>query len=258
MCGVQMKKTAWLTTFLFIFLLLINSLPQYSQETGKGENLIKKGEKLYLNGDYQEALDVWLQAVPLVKDNKVLAGLYLYISKANFKLGNNSRTEEFLRKMFEIQPRKIPKEDDLDSDFSVIYNKVKAEYWFNFRVESQEDQDSQQKVIEKLSKKPKKKKKKILPILIIGFLAIAAAVVTIILSSKDEENYGTLVVRNNTELTINVRVGVSERSLGANDSTRYFLAVGDYTVEFYDIDHTQTHNITIIKGESVSISFSGW
>jgi hypothetical protein len=258
MWSVPRKNTALITAFLFTFLLLVNGFPQYSEQKKSGESLIKKGELLYLNNDFQGALDVWMQAVPRLKDRRMLSNLYFRISEANFRLGKIPRAEEFLRKMFELRPQKMPNEEDLDSDFLIVYNKVKAEYWFHFRVESPEDQKSQQKVIEKLTTKPKKKKRKIWPLLIIGCLIVTAAVVMVLLSNRDTEEYGTLIVRNGTGSTVNVSIGENERALTAFDSIRYFLSAGDYSVEIYDSEHSQTYNVTIIIGETVWLNFIGW
>jgi len=260
MINVHTKKIALITTFLFIFLMAVNTVPLQSVDENKGKTLMENGKKHYLNGDFQAAIDVWLQAAPLIKEKQKLPDLYLYISFANFKLGQTSRAEDFLRKMFEIQPRKNLNESDYDTNFLVIYNKIKAEYWFNFRVESKEDQETQQKIIEKLSIKPKKKKKKILPLLIIGFLVITVAVVTIILSTKKkEENYGILIVRNLTDDSVFVRFENIDRIVGIFNYAKFFLLEGTYNVELYDYsDHSRMHSVTIIKNETSYISFLGW
>lgn len=255
-----LKKITLITIFLFIFLIFADGIPVYSENEKKGQTLKEEGQRLYDSGDYQGATDVWLQAVPLITERKNLADLYLLLSLANFKLGHKSRSEDFLRQMFELQPEKILKEDEFEADFLVIYNKVKAEYWFSFRTESKEDKDSQQKIIEKLRKKPKKKKKKILAFLIIGFLFVSAVVVTVILRNKKDNIYGKLLIFNNTDFIIISRLGVLERYIYVGEYTTYLLKEGSYDVEILSLDYSNSriYHVDIKVNQIITLNFDGF
>lgn len=253
------KKTAWFTCFLFMFLLLANTYPIQSDENNESTRLIQQGEQLFDQGEYEQALKMFEKAIPLTRDTEILVGLYLKLSLIFFKLDNPNKSEESLRSMFELTTDIDINEDEFEAEYSMIYKKIKAEYWFSVRTKSEAEKKEDRQIIEKLSKKPEKKKNKLVPILLIAGVAIAVIFMAVLMwPNKEEVKRGILKVYNVSEYGISVIVGSINRSCSIGTHVNIFLEVGTYQVEITGQGNTKTYTVTIEENQTSAIFFHGW
>ena len=206
---VELKRDTPITIFLFIFLLLADHFVLSSNPAKDYKVFMESGERLYLAGEYEKAADEFLKAVPLIKEKKTLSVLHQLLSLVYFKMGDKDRCEESLRQMFEHNPRKRINTEEHEPDYGIIYNKVKAEYWFGLKTISEEEEETEQKIIEKLAQKPKKKKNKLIRVIaIVGVTVMLGVAAAIILGSsgknKDPEiaTKGKVMVLNRADYTV--------------------------------------------------------
>ncbi|MGD2245743.1 MAG: TonB family protein [Candidatus Aminicenantes bacterium] len=99
------------------------SIPQQSETA----ELIKAGKELYENGEYKEAIIMFLTALTKNPSVDELSEAYFNLSLAYFADGQSQNAEEYLQKMFEIQPDKTIDERYYPLSFVELFNRLKPE-----------------------------------------------------------------------------------------------------------------------------------
>jgi tetratricopeptide (TPR) repeat protein len=238
--------------------MIVNVFPNPLEESSDSSRFIEQGEQLFHQGKFALALKMFEKAIPLTNDDEVLAGLYLKVSLIHFKLNNPHKSEESLRSMFELDTDLEIDEAKFETAYSMIYKKIKAEYWFSVRTKTEAEKKEDRQIIQKLSEKPEKKKNKWLPIVLISGVVIAIAVMAVLFwQNEDDLKRGTLRVYNASEYSISVIVGTTYRNCSSHSHVNIMLEVGTYTVEIIGQGATQTHTVTIEEDETSVIHFYG-
>jgi len=98
--------------FSVVFFLLVSSFstqPLHQQEVSEQseiQELIRAGKELYENGEYKEAIIMFLTILTKAKSVNELTEVYFNLSLTYFADAQSEKTEEYLQKMFEIRPDK--------------------------------------------------------------------------------------------------------------------------------------------------------
>ena len=259
MSFIPKRGTAFFTFFIFLFFLVVNIYSTEPQGQNRIEEILKDSEQLYQSGEYEQALAWFQSAIPLTKDKDILASIYLKLSRVHYKMENQNKSEEMLRRMFELDSEIKIDESQFDAGYSMIYKKVNAEYWFSFRVGDEQKKKEDRKIIEKLSKKPEKKKKKLIPILLISGVAVAMVAMAVLLWQKGgEERRGHLSIFNRSDTYISVRIGSQNNRVDANSSLTILLKEGPHEVVISYMEQTATFMIEIVCEETTMLIWEGW
>ncbi len=253
------QKTAVVTCFIFMSLLISNAFALESSQTVEARTLIERGEQFLRDGEFQDALECFNKAIPVTQDNHLLAKIYFNISRVYYSINNINKTEENLRKMFELDLEIKIDESQFDAEYSMIYKKVNAEYWFSLSSFDRTEKQRDKRIIQQLSKRPEKKKSKLLPILIIGGIVIVSMVMAILFwKSSDEDNRGMLKVINQSDDHISVIIGTLNRLVAANSSTLIYLEEGTHEVEILGQSKSAFYTITIVANVMSILNWYGW
>jgi len=184
--GTMMKKNnshfiCYIAIFLFLVLIVSDSIPQEAPDEARGLTLIEQGEELYIKGDYVAALELLFKAKKLVKEKKNLPRLYFQLSLVYYALGSTLNTEENLRKMFEIEPGKKIEEERYPRGYLEIYQRISKE----FPVAP----PTPKVMVKEIEAKPRRKKGNAL-LYIIGGLAVAGGAAALLLGKKGARGEG--------------------------------------------------------------------
>ena len=122
------KYLAIFTLFTFILFFCSDIFPQRSVVSVRDfDSLIKRGKELYENGEYTRALSVFIEAFNAAKTNSELSEVYFDLSLAYYATALSQKTQEFLEKLFKIQPSKTINEQNYPSGFIELFNRIKTE-----------------------------------------------------------------------------------------------------------------------------------
>ena len=97
--------------------------PQESDIT----ELIKAGKELYENGEYKEAIIMFLTILTKTQTADEVSEAYFSLSLAYFADGQSEKAEEYLQKLFEIYPDKTIDERYFPLSFVHLFNRLKPE-----------------------------------------------------------------------------------------------------------------------------------
>jgi tetratricopeptide (TPR) repeat protein len=254
MKNVFRKHTALFTFFLFVFFSIA---PIYSIEPLKQndiEKTIREARQSFEDGFYGQAIIEFEKILLLTHDEEILAPVYLGLSLAYFKSGNVKKSEDILRKLFELESNINIEESQFETEYSLIYKKVKAEYWFSIKNGSEEREKEDRKIIAKHTKKPKKKKNKLLPILLIGGFAIALVAMAILFWQEGgTERRGYLNIYNRSDHYISVSIGTLYKRVEANDSSTLILAEGFHEVEISYSGQNATYRVEVLFEQTTTL-----
>jgi TonB family protein len=89
--------------------------------------LIRAGKELYENGDYKEAIIMFLTILTKTQAADEVSEIYFNLSLSYFADGQSEKAEEYLRKLFEIRPDKTIDERYFPLSFVELFNRLKPE-----------------------------------------------------------------------------------------------------------------------------------
>lgn len=159
MSFIPKRGTAFFTFFIFLFFLVVNIYSTEPQGQNRIEEILKDAEQLYQSGEYEQALAGFESAIPLTEDENILASIYLKLSQVHYKMENQKKSEDMLRRMFELDSEIKIDESQFDAEYSMIYKKVNAEYWFSFRAGDEQKKKKTVKLLKSCPENRKKRKK---------------------------------------------------------------------------------------------------
>lgn len=272
-----LKKTAVFVIFMFGFFLMSEPFPTDSANQKRDKELLRQGEELYKNGEYEKALGVFREAEPYITDTNKRLILYFHMSLTYYALGNSNQAEESLRNVFGLDPGYSVIEENYPRGFIKIFNKIKAEIKAKIEAKkrAKEKEKKQKKVIEKPKpKKPGKKKKKFPVLLIVAGVAVVGLVVMLLSKKKAEPTQYTLTVTKGEGVDGSPNSGTMTYNQGAVVNYNYSLQSGYKDLEVrldgnivsssgsitMDRNHTLTaaasplnqYTLTVTKGEGVA------
>ena len=232
------SNITYILIFAFLFLLFSDSYPLQGEKKSKGIQIVNEGEAFYNNFKYEEALDKYRAAFPLIKSKKNLLRIYMNMSKAYYALSDKQRTKEVLVKLFKIKKKHKINEKDYPRGYLKIFKEAK-----NWK--------KQQKI---LSKEGKRRARKKFPwLLIIG--GVAAIVIAILLLKKKETNY-TLTVEKRDGVTGTPSTGTYTYLAGSGVSYNYTLqeGYGDLSVMLDGNNVSSSGTITMDRDRTLNIA----
>jgi len=239
--------------FIFIFALVSEAYQVSEDPEEKGLILLKEGEQLYENLQYDEAINRYNEALNLLKSNENFIRCYLNMAKAYYALSNQIKTEEMLRRLFSIEEDKKIKVENYPKGFIRIYFDIQIEFTV------------QEKKPVVMEKEGKKKSKKITVWLIIAGAAVALGVLSYFLfikkSGSPKIQYKLTVTKGNGVLGV-PETGTYTYDEGQVINYEYSLEI-DYL--FYDLavkldgeTAKASGNITMDKDHTLSASARGF
>lgn len=121
------KKTAVLLLVTFSFLIFCDSLPLNAADNASFGRLIQQGRELYQRGQYEQALEVFIQARIKTLELKDVKSVLFDLSLTYYALGDAEKCEEMLRSLFEIEAEEKADANSFPRGYLAIFNKVKKE-----------------------------------------------------------------------------------------------------------------------------------
>jgi len=251
--------TSILTLFLFLALIISDSIPQETSDENRGLILMEVGEELYRQGEYEEALDRLKTALTLIKKEKNLSRLYFQLSLVYYALGDTQKPEEYLRKMFEIDPGKKIDERKYPWGYVEIFNRVFKEYL--------EAPPTPKVKVKETEAKPKKKKGGAF-LYIIGGLAVAGGAAALLLAKKGGEagqsNGGTPPSGPTTgSIQVNSSPTGAQVYLDGNNTgemtncTLSDVSPGSHTVKVVREGYVeQEESVSVIAGQTTTVNIT--
>jgi tetratricopeptide (TPR) repeat protein len=220
---------------------------------------LKDAQQSYQDGLYEQAIVKFGKILSLTEDDEIMASVYLSLSLAHFKMENKKKSEDMLRKLFELDSNINLDEGQFDTEYSMIYKKIKAEYWFSIRPGSDKREKEDRKIIEKHSKKPKKKKNKLLSYLLIGGVVIVAVVMAVLFWQEGgTERRGQLTIFNRADHFISISIGTLNRRVESNSSLTLTLAEGTHEVVISYAGQRATYTIEVFFEETTTLTWEGF
>ena len=253
------KKIAGFTGIVFFFLLVSHTLPADRTDSQKRiSDLTKQGEMLYSNGQFEQALAVFQEAISLDSNSRDIHQLFLNISRTYFRLNNREKSEEYLRKIFERDERTVIEDSEFENEYRMMVQKISAEYWFSVKTANQIDKQEERRIIAQMSKKPEKKKNKLLSWMLVGGVLVGATLAMMLLmKDNSNENIGTLKVTNLSGSNITVIIGTIFRSVESSKSILIYLVAGSYNAEIHYMNAVYFYPVEIQPNKTSILTFSG-
>ena len=155
------KRLVLLVLSLFILLMLGEAYsPRNNPQQSELHRLIRRGERLYAEGQYAEALVQFLEALKSAETPDELADVYYNLALGYFANQELRQSEDYLRRLFKAKPNKYINRMACPEDFLRLIAKVKG---------------SPQEIAQtRVSELPAVKQKKKFPVLLVGLLAAGA------------------------------------------------------------------------------------
>lgn len=205
--GKRLKQIGMLTMFFFIFFIGAPDLVQAQKEDD-----LKRAHRLYQNGDYEGSIKLLSGFIDklraMVEQKKNVAEAFYLLAKIYFEVGDDSKVEENLMKVFETFPSFQKEESNFS--FKDRFERVRKK----FLDQKESAADEQQEVLQEKEKEikkvetdepgvivKKKKKKKFPVLLVVGGVAVVALLVLLLTKKKKEDKYD---IRGNWRINVNV------------------------------------------------------
>jgi len=256
---IPKRCTALFTFFVFLFFSIAHLYSIESQGQNEVEKIVKAAQQFYQEGLYQQAIIEFEKALTLTGDDEILTSVYLSLSLAYFKSGNAKKSEDMLRKLFELDSNVNIEESQFDAEYSMIYKKIKAEYWFSIKNGSDGREKEDRRIIAKHSQKPKKKKNKLLSILLIGGVAVAAVLMAVLFWQEGgTERRGNLTIFNRADHYISVAIGTLNTRVEASSSETLTLAEGTHVVVISYSGQHADYTVEIFFEQTTSLTWDGF
>ncbi len=212
MFGVKLLRSVSLVT-LFFFIFFIGTADfAAAQETQKEKDVLTKAQKLYQEGDYEGSITLLSDFIQklraMVEQKKNVAEAFYLLAKIYFEVGDDTKVEENLKKVFETYPAFTKEESNfafkervetargkfLAQKESEAKEKVKelakaeaevAEMEKEIKKKQEPVKKQKPRVIEQST--PKKKKKKFPVLLVVGVVVVVVALVVLLAGKKKKD-----------------------------------------------------------------------
>ncbi|MBN1224367.1 MAG: SMP-30/gluconolactonase/LRE family protein [Candidatus Aminicenantes bacterium] len=128
-CRLFKSKLLTISTLcLFVFLLTpeVSSYSNYMNEENFAK-LIKEGEALYQNKEFDKAIIRYMEAYMEAEREAEFSDVYLRLALAYSATNQKSKAKEFLLKLLKIQPDKTIEEQSFPADFVILFYQAKID-----------------------------------------------------------------------------------------------------------------------------------
>lgn len=203
MFGVKLLRSVSLVT-LFFFIFFIGTADfSFAQ---KEEDALTKARKLYQEGDYEGSIkllsDFIQKLKAMVEQKKNVAEAFYLLAKIYFEVGDDTRVEENLQKVFETFP--TFKAEETNFAFKERVEKARGKFLTQKESEAKEKEKELAKTEEEVAQMgteiqektkprvieqptPKKKKKKFPVLLVVGAVVVVAVLVVLLAGKKKKD-----------------------------------------------------------------------
>jgi DNA-binding beta-propeller fold protein YncE len=208
---------------------------------------VHEGKISYSEGDYEEAIRLFLEAEKLATSETEFSEIYLNLSLAYYAAGNIDNSKEYLQKFFGVDKDKIINENFFPKGFIDIFHEERNLYLAKLKEEKP--------VVRKQPGEIKKRKR--FPWMVVSAILLAGgSLAALLLSKKGEDSAaastGSLQVNSSPT---GAEVYLDGRSTGkTTNCTLADIHVGNHSVrlvkEGYK-DHEET--VSVVKGQTAIV-----
>jgi hypothetical protein len=185
-----------MTLFFFIFFIGTTDLSLAKKQ--KEEDSLAKARRLYQEGDYEGSIKLLSDFIgklkAMVEQKKNVAEAFYLLAKIYFEVGDDTKVEENLRKVFETFP--TFKKEETNFGFRDRVEKAREKFLQEKKKEAmekekelkeQEEPEPEPRIIEHPT--VKKKKKKFPVLLVVGAVVVVAVAAILLLKKKKKDEY---------------------------------------------------------------------
>ncbi len=190
-----LKSTGIVTLCLFVFFIFSADIGLAQQE----EDALAKAKKLYQEGDYEGSIDLLSKFIEklkaMVAQKKNVAEAFYLLAKIYFEVGDDTKVEENLEKVFNTYP--AFKKDETNFSFKERVEKIKKTALAKKGKKKKAPPKEMKPVVKKQPQdqprvieqpQPKKKKKKFPTLLVVGGIVVVAVLAMLLLKKKKKED----------------------------------------------------------------------
>lgn len=92
------------------------------------DKILEEGKKAYLNGDYEKAIDFFIQAINLIRNKAQLIDAHLSLALTYFTVNQTENCKKEIRKVFELNPNHSIDPDFYSPKFVLLFESVRKEF----------------------------------------------------------------------------------------------------------------------------------
>jgi tetratricopeptide (TPR) repeat protein len=183
---------------LFFFIFFIGTADLSLAKTQHEEDALAKARRLYQEGDYEGSIKLLSDFIEklkaMVEQKKNVAEAFYLLAKIYFEVGDDTKVEENLKKVFETFP--TFKKEETNFGFRDRVEKAREKFLQEKEKEAmekekelkeQEEPEPEPRIIEQPT--VKKKKKKFPVILVVGAIVVVAVAAILLLKKKKKDEY---------------------------------------------------------------------
>lgn len=242
------------TLFLFTFFVLSADF-NFVQAKQKDEDILLKARRLYQDGDYEGSIkllsDFIQKLKAMVEQKKNVAEAFYLLAKIYYEVGDDTKVNENLEKVFETFPAFTAEE--ANPSFKERVEKIRKKVLAAKEKEMKEEEEAvaeepepeEERVIEQPTPVKAKKKKKFPVLLVVGGIAVVAAIV-VLASGKKKDKEEELIIIGNWIISENYPDGTS--------GEQYITFSGSRTSGTF-IDHDGFTGTYSVSGRNVNFSY---
>ncbi|MCX6557259.1 MAG: hypothetical protein NTW95_07525, partial [Candidatus Aminicenantes bacterium] len=116
------NRVVLLTILCFVCTQVV---PVMAQETSVIDKILKDGKKAYMDGNYQEAVIKFSQAITLIKNKQDLLDAHLALAQTYFIIGSIPEVEKSVNEILKINPKLVLSKDVNSPKFISYFELVK-------------------------------------------------------------------------------------------------------------------------------------
>jgi hypothetical protein len=242
------------TLLLFTFFVLSADF-NFVQAKQKEEDILLKARRLYQDGDYEGSIkllsDFIQKLKAMVEQKKNVAEAFYLLAKIYYEVGDDTKVDENLEKIFETFPGFAVEEVNpgFKERVEKIRKKVLEAKEKEIKKEEEvaaEEPEPGERVIEQPTPVRAKKKKKFPVLLVVGGIAVVAAIVILASGKKEKKREEEFIIIGNWIIFENYPDGTS--------GEQYMTFRGSRTSGTF-IDHDGYTGTYSVSGRNVNFSY---
>jgi hypothetical protein len=191
-----LRTVSLMTLFFFIFFTFA---ADFSMARPQDEDSLAKARKLYQEGDYEGSIkllsDFITKLKAMVEQKKNVAEAFYLLAKIYFEVGDDTRLEENLQKVFETYP--AFKTEESNFAFKERVEKARNKFLAGKEMQAKDKEKELAQMEKEMTQKekprvieqptPKKAKKKFPVLLVVGVVLVVAVLVVLLAGKKKDK-----------------------------------------------------------------------
>jgi hypothetical protein len=241
------------TLFLFTFFVLSADF-NFVQANETEEDVLLKARRLYQDGDYEGSIkllsDFIQKLKAMVEQKKNVAEAFYLLAKIYYEVGDDTKVDENLEKVFETFPAFTTEEANpgFKERVEKIRKKVLEAKEKELKQEEEvvkEEPEPEKQVIEQPTPVKAKKKKKFPVLVVVGGIAVAALIVILVSGKKKDKEEEYNIVGNWI---------ISENYPDSTSGEQYITFSGSRTSGTF-LDHEGFTGTYSVSGRNVNFNY---